>query len=109
MDSKNIFISSQHRLIGLDWSELIYVGLDHEAANEFKIGKVAEYAHKLFDEPEIYVVIGRHDSHLAPLNDALRKVSTYLKTSDVILCNTSFTKAMQFAKIGVMSFGEKRT
>jgi hypothetical protein len=108
MDSKNIFISSQHRLTGLDWSELIHVGLDHEAANEFKTDKVAEYAHALFDEAEVYVVIGRHDSHLAPLDDALRKVSTHLKTSDVTLCNTAFTKAMQFAKIGVMSFGQKR-
>jgi hypothetical protein len=107
MDSKNIFISSQHRLTGIDWSELIHVGLDHDTANEFKIDKVTEYAHMLFDEPEVYVVIGRHDSHLAHLDDALGKVSAYLKTSDVTLCNTSFTKAMQFAKIGVMAFGQK--
>jgi hypothetical protein len=107
MDSKNILISSQHRLTGIDWSELIHVDLDHETANEFKIDKVSEHAHALFDEPEVYVVIGRHDSHLAHLDDALGKVSTYLKTSDVTLCNTSFTKAMKFAKIGVMAFGQK--
>ncbi len=108
MDSKNIYISSQHRLNNFDFSELIYVGLDHEKANEFKTDKVVEYAHALFDEPEVYVVIGRHDSHLANLDEALKKVSIYLKTTDVTLCNTSFTKAMCFAKIGVMSFGQKR-
>jgi hypothetical protein len=108
MDSKNIFISSQHRLTDFDWSEPIYVVLDHEVANEFMIDKVTEYAHALFDEPEVYVVIGRHSSHLANLDNALRKVSTHLKTSDVTLCNTAFTKAMQFAKIGVMAFGQKR-
>ena len=102
MDSKNIFISSQHRLKDFDWSELIYVGLDHETANEFRIDKVTEYAHALFDESEVYVVVGRHDSHLTLLDETLPEVSTYLKASDVMLCNTSFTKALQFYKIGVM-------
>jgi len=86
---------------------LIYVGLDHDKANEFKLDEVTEYAHALFDEPEVYVVLGRHDSHLANLDKALEKVSTYLKTTDVTLCNTSFTKYMSFAKIGVMFFGQK--
>ena len=107
MDSKNIYISSQHRLTNLDWSELTYIGLDHEFANEYKTEKVAEYAHALFDEPDVYVVIGRHESHLAELDDALKNVSAYLKKTDVTLCNTSFTKAMQFYKIGVMQFGQK--
>ena len=108
MDSKNMFISSQHRLKDFDWSELTYVGLDHEMADEFKIDKVTKYAHMLFDEPEVYVIVGRHNSHVALLDDALPKVSMYLKTSDVMLCNTSFTKALQFYKIGVMQSGEKR-
>lgn len=108
MDAKNIFISSQHRLKDLDWSDLIYVGLDHEQANDYKAEKVAEYAHQLFDESEVYVVIGRHDSHLSTLDEALNEISTLLKETDVLLCNTSFTKAMQFNKIGVMSYGQKR-
>ena len=88
---------------------MIYIGLNHEQANEYQTGKVAEYAHSLFDEPEVYVVIGRHDSHLATLEEALQKVSTLLKTTDVYLCNTSFTKAMKFNMIGVMSYGQKRS
>jgi hypothetical protein len=107
MDAKNIFISSQHRLKDLDWSDLIYVGLDNEQANEYKAEKVAEYAHQLFNESEVYVIIGRHDSHLSTLDEALNKISTLLKVTDVLLCNTSFTKAMQFNKIGVMSYGQK--
>ena len=107
MDSRNIYISSQHKLNGLTWSDLIYVGLNHEKADEYEADKVAEYAHALFDEPEVYVVIGRHDSHLAPLDDALKNVSTWLKTTDVVLCNQSFTKAMKFYKIGVMDYGER--
>ncbi len=107
MDAKNIFISSQHRLKNLDWSDLIYVGLDHEKANEYKAEMVAEYAHKLFDESEVYVIIGRHDSHSSTLDEALNKVSTLLKTTDVMLCDTSFIKAMNFDMIGVMSYGQK--
>jgi hypothetical protein len=91
MDSKNIFISSQHRVTNFDWSDLIHVGLDHERANE-----------------EVYLVIGRHDSRLTTLNEALKKVSTLLKTTNVLICNMSFSKAMQFYKIGVMSYGQKR-
>ncbi|MCB2379870.1 hypothetical protein LGH70_19895 [Hymenobacter sp. BT635] len=94
-------------MTGLTWSELIYVGLNHEKADEYKADKVAEYAHALFDEREVYVVVGRHDSHLALLDDALKGVSTWLKTTDVLLCNWSFTKAMKFYKIGVMNYGEK--
>lgn len=107
MDSRNIYISSQHKLNGLKWSDLIYVGLNHEKADEYKADKVAQYAHALFDESEVYVVIGRHDSHLALLDDALNNIITWLKTTDVLLCNRSFTKAMSFVKIGVMSYGEK--
>ncbi|MDJ0366606.1 hypothetical protein QMK33_15725 [Hymenobacter sp. H14-R3] len=54
-----------------------------------------------------YVVLGRHNSHLALLDDALKSVGFWMKTTDVLLCNQSFTKAMSFAKIGVMSYGEK--
>ncbi|SFQ64935.1 Imm50 family immunity protein [Hymenobacter arizonensis] len=109
MDAKNIFISSEHRLRNFDWSEMIYIGLDHEQANEYQTDKVASYAHSLFDEPEVYVVIGRHDSHLSTLEEALKKVSTLMRTTDVYLCNTSFTKAMKFNMIGVMSYGQKRS
>lgn len=108
MDAKNIFISSEHRLRNFDWSEMIYIGLDHEQANEYQADKVAKYANSLFDEPEVYVVIGRHDSHISTLEEGLKKVSTLLKTTDVYLCNISFTKAMKFNKIGVMSYGQKR-
>ncbi|WBO85178.1 hypothetical protein [Hymenobacter yonginensis] len=107
MDSRNIYISSQHKLNGLTWSDLIYVGLNHEKADEYRADKVAEYAHALFDESEIHVVLGRHDSHLALLDDALRNVSTWLKTTDVLLCNKSFSKAMKLYKIGVMDYGKK--
>ena len=109
MDAKNIFISSQHRLKDFDWSDLIYVGLDHEKANEYKAEMVAEYAHKLFNESEVYVITDRHDSHLSTLDEALSKVSTLLKTTDVILCDTSFTKAMNFDMIGIMSYGQKNS
>jgi hypothetical protein len=109
MDAKNIFISSQHRLTDFEWSDLIYVGLDHEQANEYKTEKVAEYAYALFDEEDVYVVLGRHDSYRSTLKDALSRISTFLKTTSVVLCNTSFTKAMKFNTIGVMSYGQKRT
>ncbi|GAB3227133.1 hypothetical protein GCM10027346_10170 [Hymenobacter seoulensis] len=108
MDARNIFISSQHRLNDLDWSDLIHVGLNHEKANEYKAEMVADYAHKLFDGPEVYVVTDRHNSHVSSLDEALRNVSTLLKTTDVLLCDTSFTKAMSFDMIGVMSCGQKR-
>ncbi|WP_426491867.1 hypothetical protein [Hymenobacter sp. 102] len=109
MDSKNIFISSKHRLSTIEWSDSIYVGLNHAQSNEYKAEKVAEYAYSLFDEDEVYVVIGRHDSYLSTLKEALEKVSTVLMLTDILLCNTSFTKAMGFNKIGVMSYGRKRS
>ena len=109
MDSRNIFISSQHRLTNIEWSDLIYVGLNHEQANEYKAEKVAEYAHSLFGQDEVYVVIGRHTSYLSALAEALEKVNALLISTDILLCNTSFTKAMNFKKIGVMSYGRKRS
>jgi hypothetical protein len=108
MDSKNIFFSSQYRITNFDWSDLIHFGLDHEHANEYKAEKVAEIAQSLFNEQEVYLVIGRHDSHLITLHEALKRVSTLLKITDVLICNTSFSKGMQFHKIGVMSYGQKR-
>ncbi|WP_133256803.1 hypothetical protein [Hymenobacter edaphi] len=109
MDSRNIFISSQHRLTNIEWSDLIYVGLNHAQANEYKAEEVAECARSLFDQEEVYVVIGRHDSYLSTLAEALEKVSELLISTDILLCNTSFTKAMKFNKIGVMSYGLKRS
>ena len=109
MDSRNIFISSQHRLTNIEWSELIYVGLNHAQANEYKAEKVAGYAHSLFEQDEVYVVIGRHDSYLSTLEAALAKVEVLLVSTDVLLCNTSFTKAIKFNKSGIMSYGQKRS
>ena len=86
---------------------MIYVGLNHAQANDYKAEKVAECAHSLFGQDEVYVVIGRHNSYLSTLAEALEKVSALLISTDLLLCNTSFTKAMKFDKIGVMSYGRK--
>jgi len=108
MDAKNIFIASEHLLRNFDWSDWIYVGLNHEQADEYKADTVAEYANGLFDEIEVYIVIGRHDSHLTTLSKALSQVSTLLKSMDVLICNKEFSKAMRFRMVGVMSYGQKR-
>ncbi len=108
LDAKNIFIASEHLLRNFDWSEWIYVGLNHEQADEYKTNKVAEYANSLFDEAEVYLVIGRHDSHLTTLSEALGQVGTLLKSMDVLICSKEFSKAMRFRMVGVMSYGQKR-
>jgi hypothetical protein len=108
MDAKNIFIASEHLLRNFDWSDWIYVGLNHEQNNEYKADTVAEYANSLFDETEVYLVIGRHDSHLTTLSEALGQVSILLKGMDVLICNKEFSKAIRFRMVGVMSYGEKR-
>jgi len=105
MDSKNIYISSQRRLKIPHWSDFIYVGLNHDNANEYQAEKVAEYAYSIFNESEVYVVRGRHDSHLALLEEALSSVSSWPETADVLLCNKAFTRAMKLYSIGVMRYG----
>jgi hypothetical protein len=109
LDSKNIFIASEHLLNNFDWSDWIYVGLNYEQANEYQAEKAAEYAHALFDESEVYLVAGRHDSFTTELSDALSQVSTLLKDKDVLICNKDFSKAMRFRMVGVMSYGRKRS
>jgi hypothetical protein len=109
LDSKNIFIASEHLLNNFDWSDWIYVGLNHEQANEYQSEKVNEYAHALFKGNEVYLVIGRHDSFATELGNALSQVSTLLKTKDVLICNKDFSKAMRFRMVGVMSHGHKHS
>lgn len=109
LDSKNIFIASEHLLNNFDWSDWIYVGLNHEQADEYQAEKVAECAHALFDESEVYLVAGRHDSFATELDSALSQISTLLKNKDVLICNKNFSKAMRFRMVGVMSYGHKRS
>ena len=108
LDAKNIFIASEHLLRNFDWCDWIYIGLNHEQANEYKLDTAAAYANSLFDETEVYLVIGRHDSHLTTLSKALGQISTLLKSMDVLICNKEFSKAMRFRMVGVMSYGQKR-
>lgn len=108
LDAKNIFIAREHLLHNFDWSDWIYVGLNHEQASEYKADTVAKYANSLFDETEVYLVIGRHNSHLTTLSEALGQVSTLLQSMDVLICNKEFSKVMRFRMVGVMSYGQKR-
>ena len=107
LDSKNIFIASEHLLNNFIWSDWIYIGLNHEQANEYQTDNVAGHAASLFDETEVYLVVGRHDSHATILSEALSQVGELLKTKDLLICNKDFSKAMRFRMVGVMSYGQK--
>ena len=109
LDSKNIFIASEHLLNNFAWSDWIYIGLNHEQANEYQTEKVDNYAIQLFNETEVYLVIDRHDSHATTLSEALSQIGELLKTKDVLICNKNFSKAMRFRMVGVMSYGQKRS
>jgi len=106
----NIVIASRDLTRTFDWSDWIYIGLNNDSANDYQTQKVAELAHTFFENEEVYLIIGDGEgSHTTTLRESLNQMSTLLKTNEVLLCNTSFTKAIKFNMIGVMSYGQKRS
>ncbi len=90
----------------IDWrhgqdNEWYFVG----AAEEFRADSVQEFLSSFFDEPEIYFVIDRHNSAVIAVADAAAKVKEYFKTTHVTLCDKSFTRMIEFNKIGVAKHG----
>ncbi|MDO7854252.1 Imm50 family immunity protein [Hymenobacter convexus] len=107
-DAANIVIASRDLTRTFDWSEWIYIGLNNESDNDYQTQKVAELAHNFFEDEKVYLIIGYGEgSHLTTLSESLTQMSALLKTNEVLICNTSFTKAMKFNMIGVMSYGQK--
>ena len=106
----NIVVASRDLTRTFDWSDWIYIGLDNESANDYQFQKVAELAHAFFENEEVYLITGDGEgSHLTTLSESLNQMNTLLKSNEVLLCNTPFTKAMKFNMIGVMSYGQKRS
>ena len=106
----NIVIASRDLTRTFDWSDWIYIGLNIDSANDYQTQKVAELTHTFFENEKVYLIIEDGEgSHLTTLSESLNQMSTLLKTNEVLLCNTSFTKAMKFNMIGVMSYGQKRS
>ena len=74
--------------------------------NDFREQEVAEFIESFFAESDVYIVKDRHNSFLISLSEAPKKVKELLKDKDVILCDLSFKKMIEFNYIGVARHGE---
>jgi len=110
MDAKNIYIAYQHYSSGIKWemngeSEWIYLG----TAEEFKEERVVELINSFFEEDELYLITDRNTSTLIKKKEATEKVKKLLTDHNPVLANSSFSKIMEFNKIGVVRKGQRRS
>lgn len=106
MDAKNIYIATNHMKSKIDWdrssgNEWSFVG----EGNDFEEQEVQGFINSYFTEDEVYLVIDRHNSFLLPKGKAAAEVKGKLSTQNITLCNSAFSKMVEFSYIGVAKHG----
>jgi hypothetical protein len=107
MDSKNIYISSERMKRLMSWplisdTEWEYFGSEKEANKE----KVKVIIDKYFEESDFYIVRDRRNSIECNKVNINSEIDSLLGTADFIIWNKSFTRAIEFNKIGVLRRGK---
>ena len=106
MDSKLIYIANEKMKSQVDWpkttdSEWIYFG----AASEVNFDIVRQKINSHFTEQLLYISSTRQDSFQTNKENALENIKHILGVQDFVVWNSSFTKAIEFNKIGVLRCG----
>ena len=107
MDAKNIFIACSYMKSKIFWDSLngnewSFVGI----AEDFKQEKVQSFLNEYFDEELVYFVTDKRASCEIELVNATNKLAETFEDEDVIICDKSFRKMVEFNKIGVARHGE---
>jgi hypothetical protein len=90
----------------IDWemnsgNEWYFVG----EGEGFRVNEVNDFITSFFQESDIYMVIDRHLSYSIAKDDAATEIKKQLQQKDITLCNHSFSKMVEFNKIGVAKHG----
>ena len=106
MEAKNIYIATQHMKMKIVWerssgNEWSFVG----DGNDFKEQDLQKFIDLYFVENELYLVIDRHNSYQLPKTKATSQVKLNLSNQNITLCNTAFSKMIEFSTIGVARHG----
>ena len=107
MESKLIYIANQKMKTKVTWSkssdtEWIYFGAEKEANKDIVLQQINCH----FSETQLYISHRRNDSFEARKNIILDSIEKILGYENFVIWNTSFTKAIEFNKIGVLRCGE---
>ncbi len=85
-----------------EWS---YIG----EGDGFKLEESRKIIDDFFEDENIYLVEGRHNSEEIRKEEAAQILKDKLHDVDLTLCNTEFKKFIVFSKIGVLKKGEYRS
>lgn len=110
MDSKNIYISSERMKSLVAWpslgdTEWEYFGAEQEADKE----KAWTIIDKHFDDKHFYISLDRRNSVECDRENLDKEIDALLGNQNFIIWNKSFTKAIEFNKIGVLRRGKTNT
>ncbi len=108
MDAKNIFIACNRYAGRIKWvvilgNEWNYIGV----GDDYNEAKVNKFISNFFEDPEIYLVVDRHNSSLIQTTNAAQLIRQLLTRNNVTICNKDFTKMILFNSIGVMKHGTR--
>ena len=107
MESRLIYIANEKMKAKVAWSksgdtEWIYFG----AAEEVNTNIVLQKINFHFSETKLYISYTRKDSFETEKNIILDSIKNILGFEDFVIWNITFTKAIEFNKIGVLRYGE---
>ena len=106
MDAKNIYIATSRMKSKINWekssgNEWSFVG----EGSDFKSSEVTDFIASYFSEDQLYLVIDRHHAYELAKTEASSKIQESLKNQNVTLCNKTFTRMIEFNRIGVAKHG----
>ncbi len=108
MDSKNIYITCQRMIEKISWEngdnikEWRYVGKD----DDFKDNENQSFINSFFEDKELYLIIGRHDSLRIPIKESALQVKNNLSEQHIVLSNKDFSRMIEFSTIGSARCGK---
>ncbi|MBK7292048.1 MAG: hypothetical protein KBF82_13320 [Chitinophagaceae bacterium] len=107
MESKLIYIASEKLKGKIKWpkvsdGEWIYFGAGNEIKNDIVIEKINSH----FSEQLLYVSWTRQDSFQTNRKEVFENIKHILGVQDFVIWNSSFSKAIEFNKIGVLRCGK---
>lgn len=106
MDSKLLYIVSEKKRSKLIWPNDENFGWRYCGAHgEVKYDVVKQAVDNHFQDDELYICWNRQNSYPVEKPNVIEAIKGILGREDFFIWNTSFTKAIQFNKIGVFNCG----
>jgi hypothetical protein len=107
MDSRIIFEKSEYLKDKVMWpkvtdSEWIYFGAEQDANYEIVLNQF----HIHFLSPELFISVDRNNSFETNINASRTTLQHLVGKENFIAWGNSFTKVIEFNKIGVLRYGQ---